>query len=98
MSLPKEVLIHAIKTTGSPEKAAALYSEYEQIRQKAISRVLKVQGIRSKADEDIAKILADKICRHDVRKTVGDPSGNGGSYEECLICGENIYERAVRFT
>jgi hypothetical protein len=98
VALPKEVIAHAIRSTPSPEKAAELIEKYESRREKVAARRRKAQSIRDRAEKEIEAIMQMEICNHEIRKTHGDPSGNGDSEEECLICGEWLHEKQVRFT
>jgi hypothetical protein len=98
MSLPKEAIVFIIKNAASPEAAANLIAKYEQVQSRVASRGAIIGRIRSEAEKRIKKLLAEKICDHPVVKNHGDPSGNGDSSTECLICGEWVRERAARFT
>jgi len=88
MGLPLEVIAHAIRSTPCPETAADLIAKYESRREKVAARRRRAQSIRDRAEKEIEAIMQMDICQHEIRKTHGDPSGNGDSSEECLICGE----------
>lgn len=98
MGLPKEVITHAIKSSASPEQAAELIETYESRREKVAARRRKAQAIRERAAVEIQAIMEMEICQHEILKRHGDPSGNGDSEEECLICGEWLHKKTVRFT
>lgn len=99
MSLPREVLKYIMESTsGCSEKSIDLIMEYESIRQRVADRNRRVATIKREAEERITDLMNQKICKHQVTKTHGDPSGNGDTTIECLICGEFIRERSVRFT
>jgi hypothetical protein len=98
MGLPKEVIAHAIRSSPSPDKAAELIEKYESRREKVAARRRRAQSIRDRAEKEIEAIMQMDICQHEIRKTHGDPSGGSDRSEECLICGEFLSEKQVRFT
>lgn len=98
MGLPKEVIAHAIRSTPYPEKAAELIEKYESRREQVAARRRKAKSIMERAEKEVEAIMQMEICQHEIRKNHGDPSGNGDSEEECLICGEWLHEKPVRFT
>jgi hypothetical protein len=88
MGLPKEVIAHAIRSTPSPDKAAELIEKYESRREQVQARRRRAEAMRERVELEISAMMQMEICQHEVKKTHGDPSGNGDSSEECLICGE----------
>jgi hypothetical protein len=88
MALPKEVIAHAIRSTPCPESAAVLIAKYESRREKVQARRRRAEQMRERVELEIFAMMQVEICQHEVKKTHGDPSGNGDSSEECLICGE----------
>jgi hypothetical protein len=88
MGLPKEVIAHAIRSTPSPDKAAELIEKYDSRREKVQARRRRAEQMRERVELEISAMMQMEICQHEVKKTHGDPSGNGDSSEECLICGE----------
>jgi hypothetical protein len=88
MGLPKEVIAHAIRSAPSPDKAAELIEKYESRREKVQARRRRAEAMRERVELEISLMMQMEICQHEVKKTHGDPSGNGDSSEECLICGE----------
>lgn len=98
MTLHKEVIRHAMSVTDCAEEAAELLSHYQAVQQRVADRQSRIDRIKKKAEDDIRKLLSASFCKHEVRKYHGDPSGGSDSHEECLICGEMLYEKPVRFT
>ena len=98
MTLPAEVLVHAMQLESDPVKAAKLILKYAAKRDRVAARKAKAAAIMLAAKKQVAELMHDDICEHDVRKAHCDPSGNGDTAYECLICGEWLYEKAVRFT
>ena len=96
--ISREVIEFAIRSTSSPEEAADKIERYERIRARAVERSRKIAMMKSQTDNDIRKMMQLSICNHEVRKTHGAPSGGSDSHEECLVCGEQISQREVRFT
>lgn len=98
MTLHKEVIRHALSVTSCAEDAAELLNHYQSMRNRVVDRDARIAKIRKKAEDDVRKLLSGSFCKHEVRKYHRDPSGGSDSHEECLICGEMLYEKPVRFT
>lgn len=98
MTLPVEVITHAIRSTPYPERAAELIQKYESLRGRVEARKQKADAILSNAKKQVEALLKEQLCLHEVRKRHSDPSGNNDTPEECLICGELLHEKPVRFT
>ena len=98
MALSREVILHVFRTASSATEAADALLRLETIRDKVIERSRKIALMKSQTDSAIRKMMEQVLCKHDVRSTHGDPSGGSDSYEECLICGEAIVRKSVRFT
>jgi predicted nicotinamide N-methyase len=64
----------------------------------ACQRDKKVEAIKKNAASKVAELMAEEICKHEITKYHGDPSGGSDSSEQCLICGDWIYEKSARFT
>lgn len=96
----REVIEFVFRSSGSPEEAADKIERYELIRSRAIERSRKIAMMKSQTEKDIQRMLDEKFCDHDVRKTHGDPAGGSDSHEECLICGQEISctHKEIRFT
>ena len=88
MGLPKEVIEYAIQSTADAASAAALICTLESRREKVQARRRRAEAMRERVELEISLMMQMEICQHEVKKTHGDPSGNGDSSEECLICGE----------
>lgn len=94
-----EIIKHAIKQhPDDPDAAANLVVKYETIRQNVENRRATIKSIRVKAEESIRQLESQMLCEHPLRKYHGDPSGGSDSSEECLICGDLISRKSVRFT
>lgn len=98
MNLSQEVLMSILRRGLTPEEEANLIIEYSERRVKVEERYRKIEKLKNDTDSKIAKLLAEVICKHELRKNHGDPSGGSDSTEECLICGEFLHEKSVRFT
>lgn len=96
--LPREVLIHILRTHNNPEVAAGYIEEYSLRRKRAVQRTVQIEALKKKAAKEIQKLCDEVICEHEITKNHGDPSGGSDSYEECLICGEEVPRKSVRFT
>jgi hypothetical protein len=88
MGLPKEVIEYAIRSTADVSAAALLIDTFDSRRDKVQARRRRAQAMRERVELEILAMMQIEICQHEVTKTHGDPSGNGDSSEECLICGE----------
>jgi hypothetical protein len=82
----------------TPDEEADLLREYGKRRDAAIARDRAIEKIEIDSAKKIAALRAKIICTHEETKSHGDPSGGSDSHEECLICGDCIYEKRVRFT
>jgi len=98
MDLPAEVVLRVLHRGLAPEDTVKLLQDYSDIRAKVLDRDRKIAKIRKTAQEQVKKLEDEVFCNHDVTKSHGDPSGGSDSHKECLICGDNIYEKCVRFT
>ena len=96
--LPREVLLQVLRTHSDPEIAAGFIEEYSLRRKRAVQRMLDIEALKKKAAKEIQKLCDEVICEHEITKNHGDPSGGSDSYEECLICGEEVPRKSVRFT
>ena len=83
---------------GDHGKALAMMQKFTNIRRSSQDRARKIQKIRSEAEAAIIAVQKQFDCEHEFCESHGDPSGNGDSEEQCLICGEWIGQKAVRFT
>jgi len=88
MGLPKEVIEYAIQSTTDATAAASLICTLESRREKVQARRRRAEAMRERVEIEIAAMMQMEICQHEIRKNHRDPSGNGDSSEECLICGE----------
>jgi hypothetical protein len=98
MGLPRELVLRVIQMADSPEDAANLLQEYECRRERVSHRDKKVEGIKKNAALKVAELMAEEICHHEITKCHSDPSGGSDRSEECLICGDWICDKLVRFT
>ena len=96
--LSKELVVHVLKNHPDPDLAAELLDHYASLRRRAYERVLMVSAIKKRAAKEIQELCDEVICKHEITKTHGDPSGGSDRYEECLICGEEVPGKPVRFT
>lgn len=96
--LPREVLLHVLRKHSDPEIAAGVIEEYSLRRKRAVQRMVDIEAIKKKAAKDIQRLCDEVICKHEITKNHGDPSGGSDSYEECLICGEEVSRKVPRFT
>lgn len=98
MSLPVEIITYAIRSTESPEKAAELIHKYEDIRNRVEARKKEVTETMSNAKKKAESLMKEQLCQHEVIKRLRDPSGGSDREEQCLICGEYLYQKEPRFT
>lgn len=98
MTLHADVLKHVISSTGTPEEAVELIQKYESIHRQVVERKQRIDVIWKRAKKETDKLMEEQLCSHEIRKTHGDPSGNGDNEEECLICREWLKKKEVRFT
>ena len=96
IDLPDEVVSRILRKGLSPEVSMKLLQDYSDIRAKALDRYRKIARIREVAAEEIKKLESEILCGHEVTKHHGDPSGGSDSHEECLICGDCIYDKPYR--
>lgn len=96
--LSKELVVHVLKNHPDPDLAAELLEHYASLRRLTHERILAIEAVKKKAAKDIQKLCDEVICKHEITKNHGDPSGGSDSYEECLICGEEVPRKSVRFT
>jgi hypothetical protein len=96
--LPREVLLYVLRKHSDPEIAAGFIEEYSLRRKRAVQRMVDIEAVKKKAAKDIQKLCDEVICKHEITKNHGDPSGGSDGYHECLICGEEVREKSVRFT
>jgi hypothetical protein len=80
----------------TPDEEADLLLKYSQIRDKTIIRDKAIAQIEETSRKKIAALRAESHCNHEITKYHGDPSGGSDSHEECLICGDCIYEKPYR--
>lgn len=98
MAFPVGLIAHAIRTSETPEEAAALLSRYATIREQIVLRDQEVQRIREDAEKRVKAIMAEVICTHEVVRDRNDPINWHERTDECLICGYEIPRREPRFT
>lgn len=98
MSLPVEVLTHAIRWSKTPEAAAQLILVYEDMQRRVAERKRDAASILKIANARVAEMMLEVLCDHTVTKRHADPSGGSDSHETCLICGEIITHKEARFT
>ncbi len=87
-----------IRCGGEHDAALKIMQRLTEIRRNKHERAEKIRKIREDADAAINALKTQCDCKHEFCESHGDPSGNGDSEEECLICGEWIGRKSVRFT
>jgi hypothetical protein len=80
----------------SPEQEADLLKEYGERRDETIRRDREIVRIEDDAKKKIAALRAKSSCKHEIVKYHGDQSGGSDSHEQCLICGDCIYDKPYR--
>ena len=83
---------------GDHGKALTMMQKFTSIRRSNRDRAQQIKKIRAEAEAAIIAIQKQFDCEHEFCESHGDPSGNGDSEEQCLICGEWIGHKPVRFT
>lgn len=91
--LPIEVLVHAIESSATPKEAGELIQKFEVIRHRVAERKRKCDEILKQSYEQVKKMMAEEICRHEVCIGTPDASGGRDSDVKCLICGEWLENR-----
>lgn len=98
MALHEETLVWVIRNWPKAEEAAKMILEIENAQRKVAERKREAESIMSLARAQVAQMMREELCSHQVRKTHADPSGNNDSCEQCLICGETLTNKTPRFT
>ena len=98
MNLEKEVIAYAIKNTDSAESAADLLAKFQLCSDAVMRRNQKIESINKAAKEEIERLKAQQLCKHEVQKGYHDPSGGSDRTVTCQICGEWLCNTTVRFT
>jgi hypothetical protein len=98
MVMHVEVIKYALEHTESAEAAAAMILQFEQVQQNIVNRDAKVAAINKKAKQQIADLMHQRICDHEVQRFCPDPSGGSDSGRQCLICNVWLDDKPVRFT
>lgn len=99
MTMSVDLIKHAmLQHPNDPDAAASLVVKYATIRQNVENRRATIKSIRAKAEESVRKLEGQVLCEHELRMYHGDPSGGSDSSEECIVCGELLCRKTVRFT
>lgn len=98
MTLPREVVLTVLSRGLTPEQAADKLEEYTRIRERVAANKRKSQDMIADTNAAVKALLDSVKCPHEVTCSHGDPSGNGDTAYECLVCGEWVYDKQVRYT
>ena len=98
MNVSDELVRKVLKMGLTPDEEADLLREYGKRRDEAEKRDREILRIEEDAKKKISALKGRTSCKHEITRYHGDPSGGSDSHEECLICGDCIYEKRVRFT
>lgn len=90
MVLNREAIAHAVRVTETPEEAADLIARYVMLRDCVTARRLRAEKILSDARKQVADLMKEVICTHDVVKQNPYPSGGRDAEYFCLVCGERL--------
>jgi hypothetical protein len=96
MNVSDELVRKVLKMGLTPDEEADLLRTYGQIRDRAVIRDRAIAQIEEASRKKIASLREQKFCNHEITKYHGDPSGGSDSHEECLICGDCIYDKPYR--
>lgn len=96
MNISHELVLKVLKMGLTPEEEADLLREYSERRTRTIIRDRAITQIEETSRKKIAALRAEVLCKHEVTKYHGDPSGGSDSHEECLICGDCVYDKPYR--
>ena len=98
MNVSDELVRKVLKMGLTPDEEADLLREYGKRRDETEKRDREILRIEEDAKKKISALKSRTSCKHEITRYHGDPSGGSDSHEECLICGDCIYEKRVRFT
>lgn len=96
MNVSDELVRKVLKMGLSPDQEADLLREYGKRRDRVIVRDRAIEKIEQDSAKKIAALRSEVLCLHEETKSHGDPSGGSDSHEECLICGDCIYDKPYR--
>lgn len=96
MNVSDELVRKVLKMGLTPDEEADLLRKYGQIRDRVNARDRAVTKIETDSAKKIAALRSEVLCLHEETKSHGDPSGGSDSHEECLICGDCIYNKSYR--
>ena len=88
ISLPEPVVLHVMQSMPRVEMAMETLKVYSESRRLTAQRKQRIAQIKKEAEQQIKELMAEQLCIHPLTTEHGDPSGNGDSMTECLICGE----------
>lgn len=91
MNVSDELVRKVLKMGLTPDEEADLLREYGKRRDEAEKRDREIVRIEEDAKKKISALKSRILCKHEITRYHGDPSGGSDSHEECLICGDCIY-------
>lgn len=98
MDLPEKVVMYVLNQQLSRDETIDKLRSLSGARGLAASRNHQIDNIRKEAEKKIKALRDQQLCQHEVIETHGDPSGGSDSEDWCLVCGDCVTRKAVRFT
>lgn len=98
MDLHEKIMLSVLAMQLSPADTVAKFKAISGVKAAAAKRRHTIERIRSDAEKKIKELEAQQLCTHEFVETHGDPAGGSDSEDWCLVCGECVTRKAVRFT
>lgn len=98
MDLHEKIMLSVLGTQLSPADTLAKLKAISGVKAAAAKRRHQIDRIRIDAEKKIKELEAQQLCAHEFIETHGDPAGGSDSEDWCLVCGDCVTRKAVRFT
>lgn len=98
MDLHEKIILAVLNMQLSPSDTYAKFKAISGVKAAAAKRRHTIERIRNYAEKKIKELESQQLCQHEFVETHGDPSGGSDSEDWCLVCGDCVTRKAVRFT
>lgn len=98
MDLHEKIMLAVLNMRLSPADTVAKFKAISGVKAAAAERRHKIDRIQKESALKIKALEDQQLCQHEFVETHGDPSGGSDSEDWCLVCGDCVTRKAVRFT